>query len=617
MVVRLIPAAGYLRMSTDMQDQSIPQQREAILAYAAKHGYRIVRWYADEGISGDKTEKRAGFLQMREDAISPARPFAVVICWDQSRFGRFDQIEAGYWIKPLRDAGVSLVTVDAGPVDWESSVGQLIYGVNQMGKHEFLRDHSKNTTRGALASARRGEWHGLPPLGYRVGADRRLVPGPDEEIALVREAFDRYVNQGDSLREIATDWNARGIKTARCRPECAPKRPTRKVRKATVWGNNQIREMLRKPAYVGDVVWNRRARGKYHGVAGGEVAPRRRTDGIRENSPDQWIVTADAHPALIDRETFRRAAERLKENKTRTTPGCEARGEVDFLFTGKVVCGNCGSRMHGRYCRERRNGTPAYIKYVCGGGNKHGRKVCRVRSIREDYLVDLCVLCIDLELFRDFDEQTWRRDIEAKLRERAAFDPAELGRLRQAVADLAAKIQQGTERYLTCPAHMTADVAQMVEAWRREHAEAAERLKEREQAGLPEALLAETARHAAWALASMRSVLYLDDREAVRRLLGRVVEKATVHFEDVPVKTLTRSQPYDLTLKAKPDAFIVRNLLPDLALKLEKQAAAPSPDTDLGNPGFRLSASRNSRRWGSRDRSPAQNGTTRAASWWQ
>jgi len=34
----LIPAAGYLRMSSDKQDTSIEGQRSELLAYAAKHG---------------------------------------------------------------------------------------------------------------------------------------------------------------------------------------------------------------------------------------------------------------------------------------------------------------------------------------------------------------------------------------------------------------------------------------------------------------------------------------------------------------------------------------------------------------------------------------------------
>ena len=99
-IMRLIPAVVYYRMSTDKQDASITQQRIAVEKYAKEHGYRIVREYIDEGISGDATEKRFEFQRMIRDASGGT--FQAIIVWDQDRFGRFDSIEAGHWIHPLR-----------------------------------------------------------------------------------------------------------------------------------------------------------------------------------------------------------------------------------------------------------------------------------------------------------------------------------------------------------------------------------------------------------------------------------------------------------------------------------------------------------------------------------
>src|SRR5947209_4391932 len=90
---------AYYRMSDDKQEASIPAQRAEVQAYAAKHGYRIIREYVDKGISGDATEQRLEFQQMLRDATDKG-DFQAVLCWDQDRFGRFDPLEAGYWIKP-------------------------------------------------------------------------------------------------------------------------------------------------------------------------------------------------------------------------------------------------------------------------------------------------------------------------------------------------------------------------------------------------------------------------------------------------------------------------------------------------------------------------------------
>src|SRR5262245_2078938 len=132
-----VRAVSYYRMSTDRQETSIADQRTQVEAYASKHGYAIIREYKDEGISGDATDKRAGVQQMLRDATE-RRDFQAVLCWDQDRFGRFDQLDAGYWVKPLRDAGVWLETVTDGKIDWNDFAGRIIYGVKQEGKHQFL-----------------------------------------------------------------------------------------------------------------------------------------------------------------------------------------------------------------------------------------------------------------------------------------------------------------------------------------------------------------------------------------------------------------------------------------------------------------------------------------------
>src|SRR4051794_19216939 len=178
----IVPAVAYYRMSTDRQEASIPTQREAVEKLARQRGYVVVREYLDEGISGDDTERRLAFRRMIDDAGRLA-DFDAVLCWDQDRFGRFDPLEAGYWVKPLRDAGVWLETVAQGRIDWEDFAGRIVYAVQQEGKHAFLRDISRAVTRGMLAKAKRGEWlGGRVPYGYRLSEHKRLVPGDPAEV---------------------------------------------------------------------------------------------------------------------------------------------------------------------------------------------------------------------------------------------------------------------------------------------------------------------------------------------------------------------------------------------------------------------------------------------------
>jgi len=109
---------GYIRMSTDKQEDCPAQQKAEITKLAQREGYRIIRWYEDHGISEAKTLKRPEFRHMIRDADDRG-DFRAILCCDQERFGRFDSIEAGEWISPLRRAGVELVNVCHGRIDWE------------------------------------------------------------------------------------------------------------------------------------------------------------------------------------------------------------------------------------------------------------------------------------------------------------------------------------------------------------------------------------------------------------------------------------------------------------------------------------------------------------------
>ncbi len=48
----LVPAAQYVRMSTEDQQYSIANQEAAIRSYAESHGYVVASTYADAGKSG-------------------------------------------------------------------------------------------------------------------------------------------------------------------------------------------------------------------------------------------------------------------------------------------------------------------------------------------------------------------------------------------------------------------------------------------------------------------------------------------------------------------------------------------------------------------------------------
>jgi hypothetical protein len=104
-----------------------------------------------------------------------------------------------------------------------------------------------------------------------------LVPGPQEEIAIVRRIFHEFVEEHRSLRSIAMQLNNDGV------PFVAGGR----------WGPNTVTNLLKHPNYIGSLVW-----GRTTAYLGGRA--------IR--MPQQnWIICPNAFEAIIDEDLFNKA----------------------------------------------------------------------------------------------------------------------------------------------------------------------------------------------------------------------------------------------------------------------------------------------------------------------
>jgi DNA invertase Pin-like site-specific DNA recombinase len=358
---QLIAAVGYLRRSTDKQEASIREQRSAVQRYADEHGYQLLRWYTDDAISGDETEKRADFQRMIADARE-RRDFAAILCWDQDRFGRFSPHEASYWTWPLARAGVQLVTIDRGPIDWSDFMQWLTYSVNQQGKHQFLKDLSRNVTRGQLEAAKLGSWIGSIPYAYRLEGPRkhkRLVIDDPAKVRIVQRIFREYVEEGRPMLNIANRLNADGVLSPGGR--------------LNGWRYDSVKTILENPAYTGDAAGCRWSYGKYQTIHQGTVA---KSSGRCRRPEADWIVHRDHHEAVIDRGTFAKAQAILARGKT----GRSTHHPPDanpYVLAGLLRCGRCGSPLWGMENR-------AYRYYECGNRKYNGKAACVGCTVRED-----------------------------------------------------------------------------------------------------------------------------------------------------------------------------------------------------------------------------------------
>ncbi len=353
-----IQCVAYLRMSSDKQDKSLPAQRQEIERWCAKNGYQVTQWYEEPGISGDDTRRRVVFQRMMADIIDSGA--TAIVVWDQDRFGRFDSVESGFWIHPLRAAGIHLATVTEGVKDWNSYAGRVVYGVMQEGKHQFLQDLAKNVSRGHLANAQKGLWvSGTPPLGYEVGTDKRLILGPASEVAIVRQIFD-LCERGYSIRGIATELSLHG------------KHP----QTGSAWGRQTVSRILNRPFYAGYYIYPQLCSSKYASASGGTEQKGYSSFSGEADLEEARIFLKDNHPAIITKAQYWNVQAKLRANKSCTTP--HANGG-NFLFSGLLHCGRCGGKMSGA---TGDNG----IYYDCNHSQRTGK--CKRNRVHQDDLLD-------------------------------------------------------------------------------------------------------------------------------------------------------------------------------------------------------------------------------------
>ncbi|GLJ00010.1 recombinase family protein [Sphingobium sp. BS19] len=312
-------AAEYVRMSTEHQKYSTDNQSAEIRAYAKRRGYEIVRSYADEGKSGLSVDGRGSFQQLLTDIQSGSADFEAILVYDVSRWGRFqDPNEASHYVWLCKSAGIK-VHFCAEQIENDGSMGSsIVTTVKQVMAGEYSRELSVKVFRGQCRLIGLGyRQGGAPGFGLRrmlvdehgnekglldrgehksIATDRVvLVPGPDNEVDTVHEIYRKFVEEGQTERQIA-DWlNAQGIMSDLERP----------------WTRGAVHQLLINDKYVGHNVW-------------GRTSYKLKTRHVR-NDPSDWIRFNGAFPALVSQSLFDRAqliidkrAERLNDQEMLT-----------------------------------------------------------------------------------------------------------------------------------------------------------------------------------------------------------------------------------------------------------------------------------------------------------
>ena len=321
----------YARYSSHNQrEESIEGQIRKCREFAENQGITIIGEYIDRALSG-KTDKRDSFQRLIKD--SSKGHFQCVIMYTLDRFAR-NRYDSAHYKSILKKNGVRLFYTEQSITD--EPEGIILESVLE-GMAEY---YSENLARGIRRGMKENAYKcmingGYMPLGYRKTPDKKYEIDPTTA-PIVREIFDLYAN-GKTQRQIVDILNEKGYRT--------------------------VKGMPFRLGSISGILVNKKYIGLY---SFGDVEIK---DGI---------------PAIIDEETFDKVQTMLTKNKRATG---RMKAPMQYMLTGKLYCGICGSTMVGE------SGTSQtgviYNYYKCSDRKKKGN--CHKEAEKKEFLEQLIV----------------------------------------------------------------------------------------------------------------------------------------------------------------------------------------------------------------------------------
>jgi len=358
---------SYVRVSSDRQAEkelSIPAQLKAIRQFCQERGWIIVREYIEKGKSA-KTDDRPEFQKMIAMARRANRNFDAIVVHKFDRFAR-NRDHHVFYKYLLAQCGVKVISVTE-QTEAETPQDKLLEGILEVASEFFNANLAAEVKKGMAQNAKQGFNNGgTPPYGYRteyiaLGNQRTKavwVLGPREEVDIVRWIFHQYAYENKGYRKIASELNAKGI-------------PAQKGGK---WSASTIRAIIYNEAYIGRRCWNKQ---DYQ------------TKGKKWRDRSEWIITENAHPAIITKELFELCQEKAKSKWNgggETHKPFKTTATSPFWLRGVMVCDKCGSRMVGNSASSK---TGGHRYYTCGGYLRKGKEFCPYIAWRKERVEEI------------------------------------------------------------------------------------------------------------------------------------------------------------------------------------------------------------------------------------
>lgn len=326
-------AVIYARYSSHGQnEQTIEGQVRVCTEYAQQHKMRVVNIYIDKHKTG-KNDRRPQFQKMIDDAKTGAFSCVIVYMVDRFARNRYDSTVYRYQLERQ-----NIRVISATENISESEEGEFYQMYLEWNAEKYSTRLSKRVREGLTTSVQNGTFGG----GYLIYgySKEKIHPASDsspkrviineEESDTVRYIFSEYAS-GKSKKEIADALNSRGSRFH-----------------GKPWKGRDFDKMLANRKYTGSFDFGGR----------------------------QCTTT---YPRIIDDALFEKVQKRAEKNKYYS--GAKS-AKVDYLLSGKLFCGHCGSAM----VADSGTGKLGTVHYYYGCTAKKKRRACSKHNEKKDFL---------------------------------------------------------------------------------------------------------------------------------------------------------------------------------------------------------------------------------------
>lgn len=324
--------------------QNIQSQLDMCQEYAQGQGWQIVAELAENERGASGADMNLPELNRALEMARDGR-FDVLVVREIDRFARSLAKQLIIETEFIR-AGVRIEYVLGEYPD--TPEGQLNKNIKAViAEYERLKIYER-MTRGRRRELKRGVVlsAGRSPYGYDLvrDGDKLTLALNEDEARVVQFIFSLYVDDGLSIKATAEKLTSLGIPT---RGDTSSRQ--RKKRGRGEWLPSTVGQILKNETYVG--VW-------HYGKTKLITLPDGKRKQVR-TSREEW--TAVPVPAILDTAVWEAAQAKKRENFNYA----RRNRKYDYLLSGRLTCGECGTKMHGFPVN---NGRKIYLYYRCMAG---------------------------------------------------------------------------------------------------------------------------------------------------------------------------------------------------------------------------------------------------------